>query len=80
MFHTRLLVVCDPAYSEILIAELAEAGFDTFLENGDGFEAFARGDEYDATLIERTFGHGQGTERQQSRNQKTEAGKGTAQT
>lgn len=52
MFHTRLLVVCDPAYSEILIAELAEAGFDTFLENGDGFEAFARGDEYDATLVE----------------------------
>ncbi len=52
MFHTRLLVVCDPAYSEILMAELAEAGFDTFLENGDGFEAYAPGDEYDATLVE----------------------------
>jgi len=31
-----------------------------------------------ATLIERTFGHGQGTEAQQSRDQKAEAGKGAA--
>jgi hypothetical protein len=30
-------------------------------------------------LIERTFGHGQGTETQQSRNQEAEAGKGAAQ-
>ena len=33
----------------------------------------------DATLIERTFGHGQGTETQQSRDQKAEAGEGSAQ-
>jgi len=33
-----------------------------------------------ATLIERTFGHGQGTETQQSRDQEAEAGKGVAQT
>jgi hypothetical protein len=32
-----------------------------------------------ATLIERTFGHGQGTETQQSRDQETEAGKSIAQ-
>ena len=32
-----------------------------------------------ATLIERTFGHGQGTETKQSRDQKAEAGKGSAQ-
>jgi hypothetical protein len=31
------------------------------------------------SLIERTFGHGQGTETQQSRNKKAEAGKGSAQ-
>ncbi|RRH86911.1 hypothetical protein EH240_36605 [Mesorhizobium tamadayense] len=31
------------------------------------------------TLIERTFGHGQGTKTQQSRDQKAEAGKGSAQ-
>jgi hypothetical protein len=30
-------------------------------------------------LIERTFGHGQGTETQQPRDQKTEAGEGIAQ-
>ena len=30
------------------------------------------------TLIERTFGHGQGTETQQPRDQKAEAGKGSA--
>ena len=33
----------------------------------------------DATLIERTFGHGHGTETQQSRGQKAEAGEGDAQ-
>ncbi|MEQ9245166.1 MAG: hypothetical protein RLO21_04190 [Nitratireductor sp.] len=33
-----------------------------------------------ATLIERTFGHGQGTETKQSRDQETEAGKGPTQT
>lgn len=32
-----------------------------------------------ANLIERTFGHGQGTKTQQSRDTKAEAGKGTAQ-
>jgi hypothetical protein len=32
-----------------------------------------------ATLIERTFGHGQRTEAQQSRDQEAEAGKGAAQ-
>lgn len=32
----------------------------------------------DATLIERTFGHGQGTETQQPRDPKAEAGKGSA--
>ncbi|WP_315927295.1 hypothetical protein [Mesorhizobium sp. SP-1A] len=32
-----------------------------------------------ATLIERTFGHGQGTETQQSRDQEAEAGKGATQ-
>jgi hypothetical protein len=32
-----------------------------------------------ATLIERTFGHGQGTETQQSRDQEAQAGKGASQ-
>ncbi len=33
-----------------------------------------------ASLIERTFGYGQGTETKQSRDQKAEAGKGSAKT
>ena len=33
--------------------------------------------DFGATLIERTFGNGQGTETQQSRDQKTEAGEST---
>jgi len=41
MYYTRLQVVCDPAYAEILMAEMAEVGFDTFMENEKGFEAYA---------------------------------------
>lgn len=51
MFHTRLLVTCDPEYSEILMAELAEAGFDTFLEVENGFEAYVEGDGYNEILV-----------------------------
>ena len=51
MYHTRLLVRCDPGYSEILMAELAEASFDTFLENEDGFEAYVEGEGYDASMV-----------------------------
>lgn len=52
MYHTRLLVTCDPAFSEILIAELAEANFDTFLENETGFEAYAEGERYNKVTVE----------------------------
>ncbi len=44
-FYTKLQVVCDPAYSEILMAEIAEAGFDTFMETDSGFEAYAEEDK-----------------------------------
>jgi hypothetical protein len=36
--------------------------------------------DFGATLIERTFGNGQGTETQQSRDQKAETGESTAET
>jgi ribosomal protein L11 methyltransferase len=52
MYHTRLLVACNAEYSEILIAELAEAGFDTFLENENGFEAYATENKYDHGMVE----------------------------
>ena len=40
MYHTRLVVICEADFSEILMAEIAEAGFDTFMENDKGFEAY----------------------------------------
>jgi ribosomal protein L11 methyltransferase len=51
MYHTVLRVTCDITFAEILIAELSEAGFDTFLENETGFEAYAEGQRYDARRI-----------------------------
>jgi ribosomal protein L11 methyltransferase len=47
MYHTRLQVTCDPDFSEILMAEIAEVGFDTFLETTEGFEAYAEEDHFD---------------------------------
>jgi len=35
-----LTIKCDEEYRDILIAELGNAGFDTFLETADGFEAY----------------------------------------
>lgn len=52
MYHTRLLVTCDAAFAEILMAELAEANFDTFLETDSGFEAYALGETYDKTAVQ----------------------------
>ncbi len=52
MYHTRLQVTCHSEFSEILIAELAEANFDTFLENENGFEAYVEEDKYDKPLVQ----------------------------
>ncbi len=51
MHSTRLQVVCDPEYSEILMAEIAEAGFDTFMETEKGFEAYVEGENFDKELL-----------------------------
>ena len=51
MFHTRLKVICDPAYAEVLMAELTRANFETFLENENGFEAYVEREEYDKSLV-----------------------------
>ena len=51
MYYTKLLVQCDSAFSEILMAELAEAGFDTFMENDSGFEAYVEEDRYDQEAV-----------------------------
>ncbi len=47
MYHTQLTVTCSPEFSEILQAEMAEAGFDMFMETENGFEAYAEQDQYD---------------------------------
>jgi ribosomal protein L11 methyltransferase len=47
MYYSRLMVICDPEYSEILMAEIAEVGFDTFMENEKGFEAYAEQNHFD---------------------------------
>ena len=52
MFYTRLEVQCDSEFTEILIAETAEAGFDTFQETASGFEAFAEQDRFDQEMLE----------------------------
>jgi len=51
MAYTRLQVTCDPAFAEILMAELAEAGLDTFMETDQGFEAFAESENIDADQL-----------------------------
>ena len=40
MYHTCLKVTCHPDFTELLVAEIGEAGFDTFMEKDDGFEAY----------------------------------------
>ena len=52
MYHTRLAITCDPAFSEILMAEIAEAGFETFLETDKGFEAYVEMENFDKEQIE----------------------------
>lgn len=47
MYYTSLRVVCNPEFSDILIAEIGDAGFDTFMENETGFEAYAEGNNFD---------------------------------
>src|SRR5215510_11259176 len=51
MNYTRLQVICDPEFSEILMAEIAEAGFDTFMETEKGFAAYAD-DKFDRDTVE----------------------------
>ena len=50
--YSRLIVTCTPEFSEILMAEVGEAGFDTFMETETGFEAYLEGDGFDKQLLE----------------------------
>ncbi len=52
MAYTRLTVRCDVDFRDILTAELAEIGFDAFMETEDGFEAYADEERYDRNALE----------------------------
>jgi ribosomal protein L11 methyltransferase len=52
MYHTKLQVQCHQDFTDILIAELAEIGFDTFQENEEGFEAYAEEDHFDSEAVQ----------------------------
>jgi ribosomal protein L11 methyltransferase len=45
--YLQLNVRCQPDFSDVLIAELAEIGFDIFEENKSGFSAFAEEEKLD---------------------------------
>ena len=53
MYYTRLQVICHADFAEILMAEIAEAGFDTFLETDKGFEAYAEERKTNLSDLER---------------------------
>lgn len=52
MYHTRLQILCDPEFSEILQAEISEAGFDTFMEIENGFEAYAEQENFNKEMLQ----------------------------
>jgi ribosomal protein L11 methyltransferase len=51
MYYTKLQVQCAQDFTDILIAELAEIGFDTFQESEEGFEAYVEDDKYDSGAL-----------------------------
>lgn len=52
MYYSCLKVICDPDFSEILMAEIGEAGFDSFLETENGFEAYVESENYDKDVLQ----------------------------
>lgn len=51
MYYSRLKVICAVEFSEILMAEIGEVGFDTFMETDDGFEAYVEKENYNKELL-----------------------------
>jgi ribosomal protein L11 methyltransferase len=52
MYYTRLTVGCKDDFREMLLAEIADAGFDTFMETETGFEAYAEQESYDQPKLD----------------------------
>jgi len=52
MYYSRLKVICDPDFSEVLMAEIGDAGFESFLETEKGFEAYVESENYDKEQLQ----------------------------
>lgn len=52
MYYTRLQILCDSEFSEILQAEISEAGFDTFMEIENGFEAYVEQENFNKEVLQ----------------------------
>lgn len=52
MEYLEFKISCKSEFVEILIAELAEVGFDSFLEKEEGFEAYIQEDQFDITAYQ----------------------------
>jgi len=52
MEYLEFKVSCKEEFIEILIAELAEVGFDSFLEKEDGLEAYIQEDQFDRNAFQ----------------------------
>ena len=53
MDYLEIEITCDENYREILMAELSETGFDTFMETDDGFIAYIEKPAFDPAQFER---------------------------
>jgi ribosomal protein L11 methyltransferase len=51
-YYSRLQVICDPEFSELLMAEIGEIGFESFLETDKGFEAYVELENYDKEQLQ----------------------------
>ncbi|HSI76187.1 MAG TPA: 50S ribosomal protein L11 methyltransferase [Lunatimonas sp.] len=49
-------ITCLPEYGEILMAELADIGFDSFMESPQGIEAYVQEDLFDQTALDAVIG------------------------
>lgn len=52
MYYSRLQVTCDHDFLELIMAEMGEAGFDSFLETENGFEAYVEMEKYDKVQLQ----------------------------
>ena len=52
MYYSCLQVNCSPDFTELLIAEMGEAGFDSFMETETGFEAYVEAENFDKSQVE----------------------------